>query len=82
MNRRTAGDSSGRCSLRAGASHDHGQTKVSPRSGAALSDSVYNPYPPGILPSDLNPELARVLREVDLIEGERLHAGIRYSPGL
>jgi hypothetical protein len=27
--------------------------KASPRSGSALSDSVYNPYPPGILPSDL-----------------------------
>jgi cytochrome c peroxidase len=46
--------------------------KVSPRRGSALSDSVYNPYPPGILPSDLNPELARVLREVDLIEDRAL----------
>jgi len=30
--------------------------------------AVYNPYPPGILPSDLNSEIRRVLREVDFIE--------------
>jgi cytochrome c peroxidase len=34
--------------------------------------SVYNPYPPGILPSNLNSEVARVLREVDVIEGRAL----------
>src|ERR1700730_16095665 len=28
----------------------------------------YNPYPRGILPSDLNSEIARVLREVENIE--------------
>jgi cytochrome c peroxidase len=28
----------------------------------------YDPYPSGILPSDIDPELVRVLREVDLIE--------------
>jgi cytochrome c peroxidase len=33
---------------------------------------IYNPYPPGILPADLNPELARVVREVDVIEGRAL----------
>src|SRR5258708_38491988 len=33
---------------------------------------VYNPYPPGILPPDLNSELARVEREVDFIEGRAL----------
>jgi cytochrome c peroxidase len=33
---------------------------------------IYNPYPAGILPSDLNSELARVLREVDFIEGRAL----------
>ena len=46
--------------------------KVSPLSGSALSDSVYNPYPPGILPSDLSSEIARVLREVDVIESRAL----------
>src|ERR1700731_4745718 len=39
---------------------------------AAASASVYNPYPPGILPSDLSSEIARVQREVDLIEGRAL----------
>jgi cytochrome c peroxidase len=29
---------------------------------------IYNPYPPGILPSDLVSEIDRVLREVDVIE--------------
>src|ERR1700738_4394140 len=33
---------------------------------------VYDPYPPGILPADLNSELARVLREVDVIESRAL----------
>jgi cytochrome c peroxidase len=38
---------------------------------------VYNPYPRGILPANLNAEIARVLREVDFIENraiERWHA--------
>ena len=34
--------------------------------------AVYNPYPPGILPSDLPSELARVLREVDGLEAEAI----------
>ncbi|MGC1783653.1 MAG: cytochrome c peroxidase [Acidobacteriaceae bacterium] len=34
--------------------------------------SVYNPYPPGILPSNLSSELARVLRETDVIEDRAL----------
>ena len=33
---------------------------------------VYNPYPPGILPPDLDSELRRVLREVDFIESRAL----------
>jgi cytochrome c peroxidase len=33
---------------------------------------IYNPYPPGILPADLNSELARVVREVDFIEARAL----------
>jgi cytochrome c peroxidase len=36
------------------------------------STQVYNPYPPGILPSDLNSELSRVEREVDVIESRAL----------
>jgi len=37
-----------------------------------VTESVYNPYPPGILPPDLVPEIARVSREVNLIEAEAL----------
>jgi len=40
---------------------------------------AYNPYPPGILPSDINFEIARVLREVDFIESEAL-AQLRALP--
>src|SRR6266576_6199832 len=40
---------------------------------------IYNPYPPGILPADLNSEIARVIREVDFIENEAL-AQLRALP--
>jgi len=47
---------------------------------AAVSDDpaprpapAYNPYPPGILPSDLDPEIARVQREVQFIFNEALN---------
>jgi hypothetical protein len=33
---------------------------------------VYNPYPPGILPANVNTELARVLREIAVIENEAI----------
>src|SRR5437870_6449758 len=36
------------------------------------SGSIYDPYPPGILPMDLDSELARVLREIDGIEQDAL----------
>jgi cytochrome c peroxidase len=39
---------------------------------ATPSPAVYNPYPPGILPPDLNSEIARVQREVAFIEHEAL----------
>src|SRR5258707_4022078 len=35
-----------------------------------VAGAVYNPYPPGILPPDLVPEIDRVNREVKLIEAE------------
>jgi cytochrome c peroxidase len=48
-------------------------TKVSAQSNvSAQSTPVYNPYPPGILPSDLNAEITRVLREVDFVESRAL----------
>jgi cytochrome c peroxidase len=34
--------------------------------------TVYNPYPPNIKPSDLTPEIQRVLREVNTIESEAI----------
>src|ERR1700751_2105834 len=33
---------------------------------------LYNPYPPGILPANLESEIARVLREVDVIDGRAI----------
>src|ERR1700731_1141332 len=34
--------------------------------------TIYNPYPTGILPSDIDTEIARVLREIDFIETEAI----------
>jgi cytochrome c peroxidase len=39
---------------------------------ATAAPIVYNPYPPGILPSNINSEIARVLREIDGIESEAI----------
>src|SRR5438270_11590438 len=33
---------------------------------------VYNPYPPGILPADINAEINRVLREIGVIEARAI----------
>src|ERR1700739_3805624 len=51
---------------------------------------IYDPYPSGILPADLDSEIARVLREIDVIEGraiDRWHSlppptgvGVRPAP--
>src|SRR3989475_8817430 len=43
------------------------------------SPAVYNPYPPGILPADLDSEIARVSREVNLIFQQAL-AQMRALP--
>jgi len=40
------------------------------RAQSVPTPTVYNPYPPGILPTNINTELARVLREVNGIEAE------------
>jgi cytochrome c peroxidase len=57
------------------------------QNGRTRGAPPYNPYPPGILPGDLNSELERVLREVDVVEGRALarwHAlaapGVRGQP--
>ncbi len=39
---------------------------------SAQAPAIYNPYPPGILPSDLNSELARVMAEVDVVEARAM----------
>jgi cytochrome c peroxidase len=46
--------------------------RVSAQDAAPLAPKIYNPYPPGILPPDLSPEIARVLREVEVIEHRAL----------
>ena len=45
--------------------------KVSAQNAASSPSSVYNPYPPGILPPNLNSEISRVLAEVDFLKAER-----------
>src|SRR5258708_14393755 len=41
---------------------------------------IYNPYPPGILPPDLNSEIERVLREIDVIEARPFQSGHSLPP--
>jgi len=41
---------------------------------------VYNPYPPGILPADLVPEIARVRREIQGIFDEALKEWLALPP--
>ncbi len=43
---------------------------------------VYNPYPPGILPSNLSSEVARVLREVDFVESRALARWHALAPSI
>src|ERR1700686_3152441 len=54
--------------------------KVSAQNTGSTPEPVYNPYPPGILPSDLNSELARVLREVNFIEAEAIRQWHALTP--
>src|SRR6201987_2038342 len=54
--------------------------KVSAQDASAPSPSIYNPYPPGILPTDLNSELARVQREVNFIEAEAIRQWHAIKP--
>jgi cytochrome c peroxidase len=48
--------------------------KVSAQQAVAQppSSAIYNPYPPGILPTDLNSEIERVLREIRVVEKRAL----------
>jgi cytochrome c peroxidase len=45
---------------------------VSAEDDEARSLPIYNPYPPGILPPNLNSEIKRVLREIDFIEARAI----------
>src|SRR5438445_8745799 len=42
--------------------------QLTPESAIQLSTPTYHPFPPGLLPSNLEAELARVLAEVDFVE--------------
>jgi hypothetical protein len=42
------------------------------KAAPAVTPPIYNPYPPGILPSDLTSELLRVQGEVAFIENEAI----------
>src|SRR5882724_6359538 len=53
---------------------------VSGQPEATQATSVYNPYPPGILPAGLNAEIARVLREIDVIEERAIERWHRLPP--
>jgi cytochrome c peroxidase len=48
--------------------------------GQQTPAQIYNPYPPGILPSDVDPEIARVLREIDFIEAEAIQQWQALTP--
>ena len=54
--------------------------KVSAQNATAPSTGTYNPYPPGILPPDLNPEIERVLREVRVVEKRALARWAALTP--
>src|ERR1700691_3891164 len=49
-------------------------------STSTIQPPPYNPYPPGILPADLVPELARVQREVTSIENEAINQWHALTP--
>jgi len=56
-------------------SAEDGGTKLVPSPAPS-----YNPYPPGILPSDLDSEIARVERETQIIFNEALNEWRALSP--
>ncbi len=58
------------------------QSQTTQATGSDAPAQVYNPYPPGILPADLNAEIARVLREVDVNEERAIDRWHRLPPRL
>src|SRR5690242_20217408 len=56
---------------------------VSVRSIPAQQQTIlppYNPYPAGLLPADLESEIARVLREIDVIEARAIARWLALPP--
>jgi cytochrome c peroxidase len=45
---------------------------ASPNRKPTPAPTAYNPYPSGLLPANLDSEIARVLREIDVIEGRAI----------
>jgi len=57
--------------------------KVSAQTNESTSTTpVYNPYPPGILPPNLDAEIARVIREVDTVENRAVARWQALKPPL
>jgi hypothetical protein len=53
---------------------------ASSQSGQPAGPPVYNPYPPGILPPDLNAEIARVRAKIRTIFGRYLAQAVLPAP--
>jgi len=62
------------------AQNGHPQHPFHPPSPHATPPPDYNPYPPDILPSNLNAEIARVLQEVDVIETRAVQRWLALQP--
>ena len=63
-----------------GKREQQGPTNDGGRVDGEAQPAVYDPYPPGILPSDLEDEIARVLREVHSIELQALQQWHALTP--
>src|SRR5579864_956756 len=59
-------------SVGAGAQQRGNEEARAPQEKQVQQPPAYNPYPPGILPSDLNQELQRVRGEISFIENEAI----------
>jgi cytochrome c peroxidase len=56
------------------------KNKPKPKPKPTPMPAVYNPYPPGILPADLNAEINRVLREINVIENRAIQRWHSLQP--
>jgi cytochrome c peroxidase len=54
--------------------------RASNENDAGASQTVYNPYPPGILPGNLDSEIARVLQEIDVVEARAIQEWQALDP--